>query len=90
MQLSLSRALVTPRTGNGLPAAPPERVALAAPVELGANLTFLMPVKILADGEPGVAHAAPRPTSTSGDLISLGGTDGFVELPGRQPAIIAT
>ena len=73
------------RAALGLDAAPPEWAALAAPVELGANLTYFLPVKLVS-GAPGVARAEPRPTNTSGDFLSLAGTDGFVELP-RGPRL---
>src|SRR5690606_2700045 len=50
-----------------------EWVELAAPVELGADLTYFMPVRRL-DGAPGITRAEPRPTNTSGDFVSLAGT----------------
>ncbi len=73
---------VLPALRTALGAAPvaPEWVELAAPIELGADLTYFMPVAIVGT-DPGIARAEPRPTNTSGDFVSLAGTDGFVELP---------
>ncbi len=58
----------------------PEKMALGAPVTVGVDLTFFMPVRIETD-DWGRAWAHPRPTNGSGDFTSLAGTDGFVELP---------
>jgi molybdopterin molybdotransferase len=55
-------------------------VKLGATVELSANLTYFMPV-VLNWTQQAVAVAQPRATNTSGDFVSLVGTDGFVELP---------
>jgi molybdopterin molybdotransferase len=60
--------------------ATPEKMALAAPVNVGVPLTFFMPVRVEVD-DWGRAWAVPRPTNGSGDFTSLAGTDGFVELP---------
>ena len=68
------------RRSAGLPDEPPERVRLTEPVVGPADLTYFLPVKLSSSGE-GVALAEPRPTNTSGDFVSLAGTDGFVELP---------
>jgi molybdopterin molybdotransferase len=57
-----------------------ERLALAAPFEVKAPLTFFLPVKLQGD-EWGRPWAHPRPTNGSGDFTALAGTDGFVELP---------
>ncbi len=57
-----------------------EKIALSAPVAVGTALAFFMPVKVEID-DWGRAWAAPSPTNGSGDFTSLGGTDGFVELP---------
>jgi molybdopterin molybdotransferase len=68
------------RYSAGLPDAPPERVRLTDRVAGPADLTYFLPVKLSSSAE-GVALAEPRPTNTSGDFVSLAGTDGFVELP---------
>jgi molybdopterin molybdotransferase len=57
-----------------------ERLALSAPVSSDLPLTLFMPVSVVPD-QWGRIWAKPRPTNTSGDYISLVGTDGFVELP---------
>ena len=58
----------------------PERIALAAAVEVRATLAFFMPVKITID-DWGRPWAEPRTTNGSGDYAALTGTDGVVELP---------
>ncbi|MGQ0834068.1 MAG: molybdopterin molybdotransferase MoeA [Gammaproteobacteria bacterium] len=58
----------------------PQRIAIAAPVTVGASLAFFMPVRLEVD-DWGRAWAVPRPTNGSGDFTSLAATDGFVELP---------
>ncbi len=58
----------------------PERIALAAAVEVRAALAFFMPVKIMID-DWGRPWAEPRTTNGSGDYAALTGTDGVVELP---------
>jgi molybdopterin molybdotransferase len=68
------------RYSAGAPDAPPERVRLTERVVGPADLTYFLPVKLGSSSE-GVALAEPRPTNTSGDFVSLAGTDGFVELP---------
>jgi molybdopterin molybdotransferase len=60
--------------------APPERLALAAPVTFQPTLTYFLPVAIAQD-DWGRSWAHPRPPNGSGDFLSLAGTDGFVELP---------
>jgi len=67
------------RYAAGLIEDPPERVRLTERV-VGPDLTYFLPVK-LSWSDAGVALAEPRPTNTSGDFVSLAGTDGFVELP---------
>ncbi|HEU4617017.1 MAG TPA: molybdopterin molybdotransferase MoeA [Gammaproteobacteria bacterium] len=63
---------------------PPERAVLTADVELGSDLTYFVPVRLVTT-ERGVVEAEPHQTNTSGDFITLVGTDGFVELPrGRR------
>jgi molybdopterin molybdotransferase len=68
------------RRAAGEPAASAEIVLLAEDVELAADLTQFMPVELAWPGD-GTALARPKPTNTSGDFVSLVGTDGFVELP---------
>ncbi|HVY81236.1 MAG TPA: molybdopterin molybdotransferase MoeA [Steroidobacteraceae bacterium] len=58
----------------------PEKIALGAPVTVGANLASFMPVRVEID-DWGRAWASPSPTNGSGDFVALAGTDGFVELP---------
>ncbi len=60
--------------------APPERLALAAPVTFKPALAYFLPVAIQYD-EWGRPWANPCPPNGSGDFLSLAGTDGFVELP---------
>jgi molybdopterin molybdotransferase len=63
----------------GVAEARPRWARLAAPVEFTPKLTYFLPV-VLESAQDGVTLAHPRPTNTSGDFVSLGGTDGFVEL----------
>ncbi len=67
----------------GLRPASAERVTLAADVEFSADLTYFLPV-VVTWNDAGVGMADPRPTNTSGDIIALTGTDGFVELSRGQ------
>ena len=67
----------------GLRPASAERVTLAADVEFSADLTYFLPV-VVTWTDAGIGMAKPRPTNTSGDIIALTGTDGFVELPRGQ------
>lgn len=62
------------------PADAPEKLALAAPVEVKGALASFIPVR-LAQDEWGRSWAEPRQTNGSGDFTSLRGTQGFVELP---------
>jgi molybdopterin molybdotransferase len=64
----------------GTKRAPPERLALAAPVSVQTALTYFLPVAIEHD-DWGRPWANPRRPNGSGDFLSLTGTDGFVELP---------
>ncbi len=73
------------RAAAGLAPPPAELVALAAPAEASAELTYFLPVK-LEWSASGAALAAPRPTNTSGDFVALAGTDGFVELAAKRGA----
>jgi molybdopterin molybdotransferase len=59
---------------------PQERLALSAPVTFDLPMTLFMPVSTVPD-EWGRPWVMPRPTNTSGDYLSLVGTDGFIELP---------
>jgi molybdopterin molybdotransferase len=59
---------------------PQERLALSAPLTFDLPLTLFMPVSTVPD-EWGRPWVRPRPTNTSGDFLSLVGTDGFIELP---------
>lgn len=58
----------------------PERVALASQVTFDLPLAYFLPVKIKNDAS-GHCWATPRATNSSGDFLSLAGTDGFIELP---------
>ncbi len=60
--------------------APVERIALASSLAFDLPLAYFLPVAVQAD-EWGQPWANPCPTNTSGDFLSLIGTDGFVELP---------
>jgi molybdopterin molybdotransferase len=76
------------RHASGLSAAPAELVELTAPIEASPTLTLFTPVT-LSSSERGTLLATPRPTNTSGDFVTLAGTDGFVELAaarGSYPA----
>ena len=59
---------------------PDERLGLSSAVTFDLPLTYFLPVAVETD-EWGQPWAAPRPTNTSGDFLSLLGTDGFLELP---------
>jgi molybdopterin molybdotransferase len=67
-------------TAMGTRLAPAERIALARSVHFDQPLAYFLPVSVELD-EWGQPWASPRPTNTSGDFLSLIGTDGFVELP---------
>jgi molybdopterin molybdotransferase len=64
----------------GMPARPPERVALASAVSWQPALTGYMPVRLSYD-DWARPWATPCPTNNSGDFSALALTDGFVELP---------
>ena len=57
-----------------------ETVKLAEEVRFSADLVYFLPVTLSWD-ETGSGLAKPCPTNTSGDFVSLAGTQGFVELP---------
>jgi molybdopterin molybdotransferase len=67
----------------GLEPASAERVTLATDVEFAADLTYFLPV-VISWTDAGVGMAEPRPPNTSGDFVTLAGTDGFVQLPRGQ------
>jgi len=71
----------TPAIVRAMGASNPKQphIQLAEPVEFTSDLTCFMPVELTFDDQ-GRLHAVPRPTNTSGDFISLAGTDGIVEL----------
>jgi molybdopterin molybdotransferase len=58
----------------------PERIAIAAPIDVTSALETFMPVRLAID-EWGRTWAVPSPTNGSGDFTSLAGTAGFVALP---------
>jgi molybdopterin molybdotransferase len=57
-----------------------ERLALNTALTFDLPMTLFMPVAVVAD-EWGRPWVNPKPTNTSGDHLSLLGTDGFIELP---------
>jgi molybdopterin molybdotransferase len=64
----------------GMPPAPAERVALAAPLPWPKTVTGFIPVRISHD-DWGRPWATPCPTNGSGDFVALALTHGFVEVP---------
>ena len=75
-------------TALGAAPSPMQRVRLASPVEFKPDLTCFLPVTLTCSAS-GEVTATPQPTNTSGDFVSLGGTDGFVELPRGQDRFAA-
>ena len=73
------------RHASGLAAAPPELVEITAPIEASPTLTLFTPVT-LSSSERATLLATPHPTNTSGDFVTLAGTDGFVELAAKRGA----
>jgi molybdopterin molybdotransferase len=71
------------RHASGLAAAPPELVELTGPIEASPALTLFIPVT-LSSSERATLLATPHPTNTSGDFVTLAGTDGFVELAAKR------
>jgi molybdopterin molybdotransferase len=67
------------RRAAGLAVGPAECAVLTGDVEAPQGMTYFLPVAI-EWSDDGIACAEPRPTNTSGDFVSLAGTDGFVEL----------
>ncbi|HEX4151746.1 MAG TPA: molybdopterin molybdotransferase MoeA [Steroidobacteraceae bacterium] len=59
---------------------PVERIGLGKTVTFDLPLAYFLPIAVESD-EWGQPWASPRPTNTSGDFLSLIGTDGFIELP---------
>ncbi len=76
------RRYVIPGIEASLLATPAEAefVTLDTRVGFEPDLTWFLPVS-MTDGETRSSVASPRPTNTSGDFVSLGGTSGFIELP---------
>jgi molybdopterin molybdotransferase len=71
------------RHAAGLAPVPPELVELTAPVEASPTLTLFIPVR-LSSSEHATLLATPHPTNTSGDFVTLAGTDGFIELAAKR------
>ncbi|MFW2404774.1 MAG: molybdopterin molybdotransferase MoeA, partial [Gammaproteobacteria bacterium] len=67
------------RAAMGLGQTPRPRPHLAESIRFEPDLTCFMPVVLQYPTDGGVM-ALPKPTNTSGDFVSLAGTDGFVEL----------
>ena len=67
------------REAMGLEQSSRPHVELSEPVKFTPDLTCFLPVKLRYPAT-GSGIAEPRPTNTSGDFVSLAGTDGFVEL----------
>ena len=76
------------RQASGLPAARKELVELTAPIEASPTLTLFTPVT-LSSSDRGTLLASPHPTNTSGDFVTLAGTDGFVELAAKRGSYAA-
>lgn len=60
-----------------------ERIELATAVEFAPKLTWFLPIKLRISTN-GNLLAEPNSPNTSGDLTSLAGTDGFMELAAGQ------
>lgn len=71
------------RHACGLAPRAPELVELTHEVEASPTLTFFTPVTV-SSSESATLLATPHPTNTSGDFVTLAGTDGFVELPAKR------
>ncbi|RPI59672.1 MAG: molybdopterin molybdenumtransferase MoeA, partial [Lysobacterales bacterium] len=76
------------RHASGLAAATPELAELTTPVEASPTLTLFIPVTV-SSSDRGTLLATPRPTNTSGDFVTLAGTDGFVELAAMRGSYAA-
>ena len=71
------------RQASGLPPPRQELVELTASIEASPTLTLFTPVT-LSSSDRGTLLASPQPTNTSGDFVTLAGTDGFVELAAKR------
>lgn len=71
------------RHASGLATPAPELVELTRPIEASPTLTLFTPVT-LSSSDRGVLFGEPHPTNTSGDFVTLAGTDGFVELAAKR------
>jgi molybdopterin molybdotransferase len=71
------------RQASGVRPAHHELVELTAPIEASPTLTLFTPVT-LSSSDRGTLLASPHPTNTSGDFVTLAGTDGFVELAAKR------
>jgi molybdopterin molybdotransferase len=71
------------RHASGLSPARPELVEITAPIEASPTLTLFTPVT-LSSSERATLLATPHATNTSGDFVTLAGTNGFVELPAKR------
>ncbi len=60
-----------------------QRVKLHSDFKFNFDLTYFIPIRLDSNEEYGVS-AIPLPNNNSGDFISLIGSDGFVELSGRN------
>ena len=67
------------RQASGVTPTTPEWVELATAVEASPALTFFVPVSVSSSSR-GTLVAEPHPTNTSGDFVTLAGTDGVIEL----------
>jgi molybdopterin molybdotransferase len=76
------------RHASGLAPAPPEIVEITAPIEASPTLTLFIPAT-LSSSERATLLATPHPTNTSGDFVTLAGTDGFVELAAKHGSYAA-
>ena len=65
----------------------PEAASLTEEIRFPPPLTYYLPVALDASG--GRIDAAPRPTGSSGDFLSLMDSDGFVELPSEPDRFAA-
>ncbi len=68
------------RTALGATAAEHKTVRLAESIQFVPDLTCFQPVRLDTNAD-GDLRATPIMTNTSGDFVSLAGTDGVVELP---------
>jgi molybdopterin molybdotransferase len=71
------------RQASGLAPAGPELVEITAPIEASPTLTVFIPVTV-SSAAHATLQATPHLTNTSGDFVTLAGTDGFVELAAKH------